>query len=220
MLTKGSIVAKQPERFGIANVRGKPGDDIQRDLVYDQVGGDINDDVTLQRLKEELNDVDFGRPWLGGLDTPHTLFYHDRYGPRVRHEMRESLARDACIVDGWRLNGDMVTLPPGWTLTTDDAGTIVGVGRTDKRDVREIFVRVDGAVFEFTPAVLIILRQIQEERHVVVNGGAPGTNASVEHSIREQLVYHRIITQYGAYAYEGEVGSCLEVSRSNHRVAS
>ncbi|MFG3419807.1 B12-binding domain-containing radical SAM protein [Micromonospora sp. NPDC048063] len=82
MLTSGSIVAKQPERFGLRNVVPYPGHDIARALSFEQVGGAPGDRALaeLEKAKAALTGNDLGRPWVGGTDCAHTYFYQDRYG--------------------------------------------------------------------------------------------------------------------------------------------
>ncbi len=82
MLTSGSIVAKQPERFGLRDVGPYPGHDIARALSFEQVGGAPDDRALaeLETAKAALTGNDLGRPWVGGTDCAHTYFYQDRYG--------------------------------------------------------------------------------------------------------------------------------------------
>lgn len=83
MLTPGAIVAKEPERFGISNVRPVEGSDIVRVLRYDEPVTEAAHDEVM-RAKSTLNPGHYHRPWLGSTDTPHSFFYHDRYGTDVR----------------------------------------------------------------------------------------------------------------------------------------
>ena len=86
VLTPGAIVAKQPERFGITNIRRPPGGDIAPALMYDEpISEAAKDDVT--EAKRRLGAGHYDRPWLGAVDTPHTFFYHDRYGTAVRRHL-------------------------------------------------------------------------------------------------------------------------------------
>lgn len=83
MLTPGAIVAKEPDRFGITNVRPVEGSDIVRMLQYDEPVTEAAQ-AEIAQAKADLNPGHFHRPWLGSTDTPHTFFYHDRYGTAVR----------------------------------------------------------------------------------------------------------------------------------------
>jgi len=91
-LTPGSIVAKQPDRFGIEVLPLPPGDDIRRYVPYrdksldqDRWPGEIADidhsDIRLD-VPPQLSD----RPFVGGIDSAHTLLYFARFGRRLLPE--------------------------------------------------------------------------------------------------------------------------------------
>lgn len=85
-LTPGSIVARRPDAFGVEVLPLPPTQDIRRHLPWRQrpdgpgnwVGGDdrrIGEDrrAALRRTAD-------GRPFVGGLDTAHTLLYFAKFG--------------------------------------------------------------------------------------------------------------------------------------------
>jgi anaerobic magnesium-protoporphyrin IX monomethyl ester cyclase len=150
VLTPGAIVAKEPDRFGITNVRPSPGSDIARVLEFDEpVTAAARDEVAAARVA--LNPGHYHRPWLGATDTPHSFFYHDRYGTALRavfaHErtrqeaddVRQFVANGAFVERGddaaWRLYRQIKAAEqdgrPGRALPEDG----------------QLFRRTDGQVF-------------------------------------------------------------------------
>ncbi|SEL15127.1 B12-binding domain-containing radical SAM protein [Streptacidiphilus jiangxiensis] len=85
-LTPGSIVAKEPERFGVEALAPSRSDDVRRYLPWrDMSTGEIHwPDGTDPRIPQEYvartRRVEFDRPWTGGIDSAHTLLYFGRYG--------------------------------------------------------------------------------------------------------------------------------------------
>ncbi|KAA9000365.1 B12-binding domain-containing radical SAM protein [Paenibacillus spiritus] len=94
-LTKGAIVAKEPERFGIEQVRPYRGEDIAWRLFYKEIDEENSSSSASSRKQifsalQSLKGPCYERPWTGGIDTPHTLFYHERFGPRINQVLREA----------------------------------------------------------------------------------------------------------------------------------
>ncbi|MEX3716005.1 radical SAM protein [Cytobacillus horneckiae] len=88
VLTKGAIVAQKPKDFGISNVKSYKGDDIAWQLYYtNTVGGYDEDEEILVKGKGSLRKNHFERPWVGGVDSPHTMFYHDVFGTQIIDEI-------------------------------------------------------------------------------------------------------------------------------------
>ncbi|MBP2018055.1 hypothetical protein J2Z79_001454 [Symbiobacterium terraclitae] len=112
VLTPGAIVARHPERFGISAARPFVGDDIAASLYYEEPAQSALSEAQrneLEAAKRSLTRAQFDRPFLGGIDTPHTMMYHDRYGTslfdRIAQPSAEELAPDTPLV----LNGKLVT---------------------------------------------------------------------------------------------------------------
>jgi anaerobic magnesium-protoporphyrin IX monomethyl ester cyclase len=155
-LTAGAIVARQPERFGIANVAPlSDGDDIVRKLRYDDATENRslgNAEITAARAKL-ANDY-LGRPWAGCTEAAHTYFYHDRYGTAARDVIFARLKVTPADLDReYVVNGEVIerpaddvlaeylrlygqpgrTLPAGWALFRRGDGTVLllprGIGR-------------------------------------------------------------------------------------------
>lgn len=147
-LTAGAIVAKHPERFGITGVAPQPGTDIHRILRYDSpVRWSDQERSTVRQGKLALAANEFDRPWVGGTDTPHSYFYHARYGTDV---LRVITARDRSSDPGrrYRLNGVLVGLGPEWTVDGFPATAQPRIRHAQPGEERHVpFVRRDGAVF-------------------------------------------------------------------------
>jgi hypothetical protein len=143
-LTSGAIVAKQPERFGVHNVRPRPGDDIHRLLLFDtDVPLTAAELDRLNAAKRRLHCTDLDRPWLGGIDTPHTYFYHARYGTRMPEIMGMSNVEAARRHTGrWILNGRLIEARPGYRFVRGDRGE--RLRRGDVGGERWALQRADG----------------------------------------------------------------------------
>lgn len=123
-LTPGAIVAKEPERFGLSELHARPGDDILRVLEYDAASAPSREESELLReQKKRLHRSDLNRPWLGGTDTPHTYFYHARYGTSVVDVLRQADFAAAQQNSGsWALNGMVLRAPSGYRFVRDADG--------------------------------------------------------------------------------------------------
>ncbi|WP_432842740.1 B12-binding domain-containing radical SAM protein [Dactylosporangium sp. CA-092794] len=116
VLTPGAIVAKRPERFGIANLRPLEGADIARVLQYDEP---ITEAAAAEVLaaKNEIYMGHYERPWVGATDTAHTFFYHDRFGVAVRERLEDDRSRheeDEAVP--FVVNGEFLARPDDETL--------------------------------------------------------------------------------------------------------
>ncbi|MEV0253783.1 B12-binding domain-containing radical SAM protein [Streptomyces sp. NPDC050732] len=156
-LTSGAIIAKDPGRFGVKDTRPVPGTDIHRLLRYrhDETWTDT-DHARVTRGKLSLQRAEFDRPWVGGTDTPHSYFYHRRYGVRVLDVIAEGRTprRPSAAPGRHLLNGRVIALPEGWTV---DGFPTTGTPRVRRHAPDETpkvpFVRQDGSVFAL-PTVL------------------------------------------------------------------
>jgi hypothetical protein len=160
MLTPGAIVAKEPDRFGITNVRPVEGSEIVRILTFDEpITEAARDEVAA--AKANLNPGHFSRPWLGSTDTPHSFFYHDRYGTAVR----SVLAQDRTRRDG---DDDAPFIVNGVFVERMDENTWEAYRRIKQAEQegtpgaalptdRHLFRRVDGQVFALNRSSRTIL---------------------------------------------------------------
>jgi anaerobic magnesium-protoporphyrin IX monomethyl ester cyclase len=114
-LTPGAIVAKDPDRFGVSDVRPAPGADIARVLHFrEPIAFAARAEVAAARA--ELPGNRYDRPWAGGVDAPHTFFYHDRYGTAVRSAMPDERTDDLRPDARYRVAGTLVGRPAEDTL--------------------------------------------------------------------------------------------------------
>jgi anaerobic magnesium-protoporphyrin IX monomethyl ester cyclase len=149
-LTSGAIVARRPDRFGISNIRPMPGSDIARELYFDEpITAQARQQVAMAKVS--LGGTYHQRPWLGGVDTPHTFFYHDRHGPGVLGELdRALLGRDCDQPQAFILNGGFIDTPDQSALTVHLA--MYG-GRRMSGSSKTCFRRADGRLFVLSAVV-------------------------------------------------------------------
>jgi anaerobic magnesium-protoporphyrin IX monomethyl ester cyclase len=144
VLTPGAIVAKDPARFGISNVRPVEQSGIARTLDYDEPVSQAARDAVSQE-KRRLHAGPYERPWLGGTDTPHSFFYHDRFRTRTWALLRKNGQLDPgdedCV---FQLNGVFVPSPGAGVLGTYDA--VYGHGNQTADETRSVFRRADGRI--------------------------------------------------------------------------
>ncbi|HWU10038.1 MAG TPA: radical SAM protein [Streptomyces sp.] len=85
-LTPGSIVAKQPDRFGVELLPPSPSDDVHRYVPWrDKATGEVHwPEAADPRIPREYiastRRVSFDRPFVGGIDSAHSLLYYARFG--------------------------------------------------------------------------------------------------------------------------------------------
>lgn len=145
ILTAGAIVARQPERFGITNVRPHPGDDLVSVLQFDDPVKSPETRELLHRAKQPLRRWHFQRPWLGGIDTPHTYFYHDRFGTQILDELHDAMRRGVQLDSSLVANGAVESVP-------EVAKDIIGAER--------IFIHADTTVIKFPAPLLDLLGRL------------------------------------------------------------
>lgn len=80
-LTPGSIVAKQPARFGVTGVAPAPAEDIARTLTWNDSTGAGGAAAVTAELRNSIIRLPDDRPFVGGIDSAHSLLYFARYGP-------------------------------------------------------------------------------------------------------------------------------------------
>ncbi len=85
-LTAGAIVARQPEKFGIEILPSS--NEIRRKLRWQHLNWDNECNYSTCRNYNAFNWITSGGPWLrpflGGIDTAHTLLYFKRYGTKMK----------------------------------------------------------------------------------------------------------------------------------------
>lgn len=152
ILTPGAIVAMRPADFGIVEHGPYADDDIARILrfreatpVTDAERGEI------EASKRALVRQHFDRPFAGGIDAPHSLFYYDRYARAFPAAVVSSFQRgraetaEVPLVLNGRIVDDVAFDP----LRCADANVVhemrMRVGREEGRMLRaaEFAVRID-----------------------------------------------------------------------------
>ncbi|HJT58426.1 MAG TPA: radical SAM protein, partial [Ktedonobacteraceae bacterium] len=88
VLTKGSIVAKRYEDFGIQEIGTYSGDDIVRSLYWVDGDGRMRNpqdmrNPSLNKVAGSLKPFLDDRPFVGGIDTNHSILYFAKYGPSL-----------------------------------------------------------------------------------------------------------------------------------------
>jgi anaerobic magnesium-protoporphyrin IX monomethyl ester cyclase len=144
-LTAGSMVAKDPARYGLTTVMPLTGQDIHRVLAMADVDRLTGvERSTMETRKRAIRSTESDRPWLGGVDTPHSCFYHARYGTGLRQLLGDYLrGRGRTERTAWRVNGRLVRPPSGTDL--------IAAGRSltmrDATRARTLLLRRDGKAF-------------------------------------------------------------------------
>jgi anaerobic magnesium-protoporphyrin IX monomethyl ester cyclase len=144
LLTAGSIVAKDPARFGISNVRPETNEGVARSLDYDEPVSQAAREA-IKREKRRVRSSHYERPWLGGTDTPHSFFYLDRFRSRTWPLLRDNDRLDPGDEDRpFQLNGTLIPNPGAEVLGAYDA--IYGDGNQTPDETRAVFRRADGRI--------------------------------------------------------------------------
>lgn len=111
VLTRGSIVARQPEHFGVALHEHPACDDIERWIPWSAIGpssevpllSQLDAEMAITRLAQKVMRFVDDRPFVGGIDSGHSLLYFARNGPQL-------LPADWQQDDPWVANGDLPLL--------------------------------------------------------------------------------------------------------------
>jgi radical SAM superfamily enzyme YgiQ (UPF0313 family) len=155
VLTPGAIVAKDPARFGISNVRPDKSEGVARALDYDEpISAAARDAV--KREKRRLRSGHYERPWLSGTDTPHSFFYLDRFRtgtwPMLRDNRRLNPGDDDQL---FQLNGELIPNPGAEVLRT--YSLLYDSGHMVPDETRAAFRRADGRVLLLPSGVAPLL---------------------------------------------------------------
>lgn len=99
-LTEGSIVAKQPEKYGVKNIHRKAEFDLNSACDYEHTDGTpvcIESDIEALNMRVGYFDT-FERPWCGGIDTFHSKLYLERYGRNVFADIQARFSNQLNII--------------------------------------------------------------------------------------------------------------------------
>jgi anaerobic magnesium-protoporphyrin IX monomethyl ester cyclase len=155
VLTSGAIVAKDPERFGLSNVRPAVHQGVARSLDYDEPISQAARDA-VEREKRRLEWSHYDRPWLGGTDTPHSYFYLDRFRSATWPLMRDNHSLDSGDEDRlFQSNGALIPHPGAEVLSAYDAMHGNGIKAPDA--TRVVFRRADGRIILLPPGLARVL---------------------------------------------------------------
>lgn len=88
VLTSQSMVAKEPARFGLEKVVRTAGDDIARSLGWVDSTGALHlngssHDERLQQASRAIRRGGYNRPFVGGIDSSHSLLYFKKHGAKL-----------------------------------------------------------------------------------------------------------------------------------------
>jgi hypothetical protein len=163
VLTSGAIVAKQPERFGVTDVRPLPGSDVRRTLAYTEpISEAARVPVAEAKAGADLTGR-YDRPWVGAIDTPHSFFYFDRFGTAVRSALGQ--CPDTVDPDGvYVANGAVVERPDEATLLAYHR--VYGRSRREPAADRILFRRADGNILVLPPAMKDLLAMFVAPRRL------------------------------------------------------
>jgi anaerobic magnesium-protoporphyrin IX monomethyl ester cyclase len=98
-LTPGAIVAKQPSKFGIKKIGFHDQDDVIRSLYWSSENDNKTDDkIRNQKINDVINSLNFfkgDRPFVGGIDSSHSILYFAKFGkslvPSIDNEVSRKL---------------------------------------------------------------------------------------------------------------------------------
>lgn len=80
LLTGRAIVAKEPERFGVSLLPNPPSEDIHVRLRWEHNGGPATAHADLASLEQRALRFPDDRPFVGGIDSAHSILYFRRNG--------------------------------------------------------------------------------------------------------------------------------------------
>jgi hypothetical protein len=179
VLTTQSIVAKEPTRFGIEKVVAPHGDDIVRALSWIDLGGHHQQtgDSRSDRIDQAAQLIRRGwdtRPFVGGIDSSHSLLYFKRYGAKLwPHSDRELPAEPEVRTVNARYRTPFTNLDSfckkeairkyigerrvnGLPVTADDVLDFLATETQPTRRGSEIEILLNGAYLVLTPDVLAV----------------------------------------------------------------
>jgi anaerobic magnesium-protoporphyrin IX monomethyl ester cyclase len=160
ILTSGAIVAKDPARFGISNVRPAESEGVARSLNYDEPVSQAAR-AAVEREKRRLRSGHYQRPWLGGTDTPHTFFYLDRFSTQTWPLLRDTRRLSPGDAERYfQLNGELIPNPGADVLRA--YGAIYEGGSQLAGETRAAFRRTDGRILLLPSGVAPLLSTFAE----------------------------------------------------------
>jgi anaerobic magnesium-protoporphyrin IX monomethyl ester cyclase len=193
IMTPGAMVAKCYADFGIQRVAAFEGDDIARTLYWiDAQGRPRFDgawhDPAMQPLADSVVNFVDDRPFVGGIDSAHSILYFAKYGAAlVPDDQRDRVAADPILqshtyssplrgVDNFVSRGDLAIYHRGFRIQgksaslSDTLGWLAEVPEvvdSDKAEVLEIypngqFIRRSSELAEFERAASPAYHRVKE----------------------------------------------------------
>lgn len=193
VLTPGAIVAQNPAEFGLDAVGAPQGDDVARWLIgFEKEGSSksVEERDALEAAKRTLQTAEFDRPFAGGIDTAHSIFYYDKYGSQFPSKVRESAdtlvrtGNEVVRICGKLLNERYSVLSMfgldelrrlrynvtfGKTPWCDTQAIRIQISSRDhevcrESDLVQVFVREDGLILPVFDEALSILCEVDGEQ--------------------------------------------------------
>ncbi|MDF9841709.1 MULTISPECIES: radical SAM protein [unclassified Paenibacillus] len=194
VLTKGAIIAKEPERFNILGVRPFEGEDVAWRLHYSEpedllAASSRCGSKELTEAKASLRGGLLDRPWVGGVDTAHSMFYHDRFGNNILSVIGSANHPPANADTVMELNGHLLEghyyLPVHKLFSKKNLDNILDSSEREGKAVnaqnitellqqwkpdapsytepqeQQLFVRRDGTLFPFPAPMIAFLRRFE-----------------------------------------------------------
>jgi radical SAM superfamily enzyme YgiQ (UPF0313 family) len=133
-LTPGSIVAKDPGRFGIELLPLSASDDIKRYVPWREQGAqtetwpEASDPRIPQEYIASTRKVTFDRPFVGGIDSAHSLLYYARYGRGLLPDRQQNDPPRVRLVDE-----PVLTVPFGSVESLTGVGDLMAEVRRRSR---------------------------------------------------------------------------------------
>lgn len=104
ILTNGSIIARNPEAFGLTSLHYSSNDDLKYRLSYKERNVSKCAD-SLVKIDELLKTLKFAnqldRPFVGGIDSFHSLLYIERFGSLIGDALQITLDIENIDLDLW-----------------------------------------------------------------------------------------------------------------------
>jgi anaerobic magnesium-protoporphyrin IX monomethyl ester cyclase len=94
VLTEGSIIAKNADKFGITSIARSATDNIGGNLIYTTQNKEELCESRLQAFNSDINyPGPFERPWVGGIDTFHSFLFLKKFDRMIFHRLSQTASR-------------------------------------------------------------------------------------------------------------------------------
>jgi anaerobic magnesium-protoporphyrin IX monomethyl ester cyclase len=167
-LTHGSLVAQEPDRFGIAETWELEGDQLGLGIFFEPTHPWKTDDERSDEA-ERLDELSSGwalrtYPWAGAVSTAHTVLYYERFGAGVFKELAKRGLADDLLADA-HLEAELRFDPAACASAAQREAGVWGTLVHDER-------RVGRAAYEAHASALPAL-SAKPARYVFASGEPP-----------------------------------------------